>query len=214
MMEKYSLGGGLIAYVCRFYSDHLALTLSITHNGKHVAQSPYQLRNVFSDFCNCPYRTAEQWLSDFECPKSDPQIVADLEPFKLGINVSELSQRGAKEYEGWSYIHYSIIGNKVCQDCDPMVLETCRMLIKGIGLVYWITSPAQLGFSGGVSLRGGLPLSDCIICLLFPWSCFSVSLGVQVCVCTWAACHGIYTHCCVTLLVLLTHLQAPILSAS
>lgn len=113
MLEKYSLGGGLIVYVCRFYSDHLAVDLSITHNGKHVAQSPYRLRNVFSDYCNCPFRNPQQWLSDYECPATDPQIVSDLKPFESGINVTELSQRGAKEYDGWSFIHYSIIGNKL-----------------------------------------------------------------------------------------------------
>ena len=124
MMEKYSLGGGLIVYVCRFYSDHLTLTLSITNDGKHVAQSPYKLRNVFSDYCSCPFRSPQQWQSDYECPLTDPQIVEDLEPFKSGINVSELSQRGVREYHGWSFIHYSIIGNKVCQDRHPVVLET------------------------------------------------------------------------------------------
>ena len=113
MMEKYNLGGGLIVYVCRFYSDHLTLTLSITHDGKHVAQSPYRLRNVLSDYCSCPFRSPQQWQSDYECPLTDPQIVADLEPFKSGINVSELSQRGVREYDGWSFIHYSIIGNKL-----------------------------------------------------------------------------------------------------
>eukprot|EP00731_Ephydatia_muelleri_P026738 Em0018g838a len=32
---------------------------------------------------------------------------------QVGINVSELSQRGVREYHGWSFIHYSIIGNKL-----------------------------------------------------------------------------------------------------
>lgn len=114
-LENFNLGGGLLLFQYRCYSNHKSLTISITYSGKHIAKSPYTVKNVLHENCACPLRSADQWLSDFKCPKKlDPQIRADLKPFKKeGINITGLYERGGELFSRHSFIHYSIVNHKV-----------------------------------------------------------------------------------------------------
>ena len=103
-------------YQYRCFSDHDSLTISITYNGKHIAESPYTVRNVFHENCACPLRSADRWLADFECPKKEPQIRADLKPLKEAINITGLYERGGELFSRSSFIHYSIVNGKVSFD--------------------------------------------------------------------------------------------------
>ena len=115
-IEHFYLGRGLLLYQYRCYSDYESLTISITYNGKQVAKSPYTVRNVLHENCACPLRSADQWLQDFKCPKSDTQIRSDLKTFvKDGVNITGLYERGGELFSRNSFIHYSIVDNKVCQ---------------------------------------------------------------------------------------------------
>lgn len=112
--ERFYLGRGLLLYQYRVYSDYESLTISVTYDGRHVAKSPYTVRNVLHEDCACPLRSAKEWLQDFQCPKSDTQIRSDLKPFvKGGVNVTGLYERGGELFSRNSFIHYSVVDNKL-----------------------------------------------------------------------------------------------------
>ena len=96
------------------YGDYDDVSLTITHNGKHVPGSPYFLGALFHEDCHCPLKTVEKWLEDFQCPAEDSQIREDLEPFrKEGVNITRLYERAGEAYRSSSFVHYSIVKGKV-----------------------------------------------------------------------------------------------------
>ena len=116
--EHNNLGGGLVLNQYRVFSDYESLTISITYNRKHVAKSPYVVRNILHENCACPLRSVDQWLFDFKCPKMEVRIRDDLKVFKKdGVNISGLYERGGELFSRNSFIHYSIVGNKVWYVC-------------------------------------------------------------------------------------------------
>lgn len=97
------------------FADYSDVSLTITHAGEHVSESPYSLEGMLHEHCFCPLNTAEEWLNQFKCPSElDPQIAEDLEPFKKdGINITGLYERAGEAYRSNSFIHYSIVDGKV-----------------------------------------------------------------------------------------------------
>lgn len=112
--EVLHLGDGLILHQFRVFDDYKTITISVQYQGKHVAGSPYKVGPVLHEDCACPLRSLDQWMEDFECPETDDQILADLEPFlETGINITDLYERGGEMFARNSFIHYSIIDGKV-----------------------------------------------------------------------------------------------------
>ena len=84
---------------------------------------------MLHESCACPLKPLPQWLEDFHCSTdgSDPQISADLAPFAQdGVDIEDLYDRAAAMFPRVSFIHYSIVGNKVgvcLVDCN--LLDHC-----------------------------------------------------------------------------------------
>ena len=110
-------GRGLFLVQYRMYGDYADISLSVTHNGKHVSSSPYFLGAVFHEDCACPLYYPGEWLSNFQCPEAEEQIVEDLKPFREGggVNVTGLYERAGEMYARNSFVHYSIVGGKVSE---------------------------------------------------------------------------------------------------
>ena len=112
--QVLNLRDGLILHQFRIFHDYQSLSISVTYRGKHVAHSPYRVGPVLHEDCSCPLRSIDEWMGDFDCPETDPQILEDLEPFrKDGINVTNLYERGGELFPRNSFIHYSIVDGKV-----------------------------------------------------------------------------------------------------
>ena len=119
-----SLGHCLFLVQYRMFGDYTDVSLSVTHNGLHVSQSPYFLGVMLHEDCACPLSTVEEWLAHFQCPTAEPQIAEDLEPFRSeGVNVTELYERAGRLYSRSSFVHYSIIGGKV--GCAGVTVQVC-----------------------------------------------------------------------------------------
>ena len=120
--QVVSLGNGLHLVHYRCFSDHEALTISVTHDGKHVDRSPYMVAFATDESCACPLKSSKEWLEDFECRSlaEEKQILSSLRPFREGgINISRLYDRGAELYSHRSFIHYSIVDGTV-SSCDSV----------------------------------------------------------------------------------------------
>lgn len=116
--EILNLRDGLILHQFRVFGNYQSLTISVTYRGKQVADSPYRVGPVLHEDCACPLRSLDEWMSDFGCPETDPQIIEDLEPFrKDGVNVTNLYERGGEMFPRNSFIHYSIVDSKVFIHC-------------------------------------------------------------------------------------------------
>lgn len=106
-------------YIGRFrpYRYGGPLTISIrSSDNKHVADSPYQLKEVYSDDCYCP-QPMEQWTSAMQCPKSYPQIKVDLQPHKI-IKLEGLRDRMLQRFnKRGSFCHYVIKNNEIYREC-------------------------------------------------------------------------------------------------
>ena len=108
------LGRGLFLVQYRMYADYLDATITITHAGGHVSESPYPLRGVLHEHCFCPLNSVDEWLDKFKCPlELDSQIAEDLEPFRMGINITGLYERAGEAYPSNSFVHYSVVDGKV-----------------------------------------------------------------------------------------------------
>lgn len=95
--------------------DILSLTISVQYEGKHLANSPYNVGIILHEDCACPLKTSNEWLEDFKCPNSEPQIAYDLKAFKSvgGVNVTDLYDRAGALYSSVSFVHYSIVDGQV-----------------------------------------------------------------------------------------------------
>lgn len=111
------LGSGLFLVQYKMFGDFEDVSLTITHDNRHVSGSPYYLGVLFHNDCACPLVSAEAWLSRHECPEvEEAQIAEDLEPFRSaeeGVNITELYQRASVAYSRNSFVHYSVVKGKV-----------------------------------------------------------------------------------------------------
>ena len=132
-----NLGWGLLLCQYRCYSNYEFLTISIKFGEKHVSKSPYTVRNVLHEDCYCPLRSADQWLADYKCPQElDPQIDADLKHFRNdGINITALYERGGELFSHHSFIHYSILDNKVLSTGSGSSSQVLLWASSGIQLL-------------------------------------------------------------------------------
>ena len=111
----FNLGHGLVLCQYRVMDDYQRVKISILHNDKHVAGSPYIVGPVLHENCACPLQSYAEWMENFQCPEADERIRLDLELFQEeGINITNLYERGAEMFPRISFIHYSIVDHKVC----------------------------------------------------------------------------------------------------
>jgi len=115
--EKFELGNGLVLFQYRVSSEAKSVTLTIKHRDELVADSPYYIGTVVHEDCSCPLATATQWLHDFRCSKTQPQITDDLKPYQDGVNITDLYERATKQFSRVSFVHYSIVNSKVSAVC-------------------------------------------------------------------------------------------------
>ena len=112
--ELYNLDKGLSLCRYRVYREAEGVTLSVKLHNKHVKSSPFKIRAVQSEDCHCPHRSVDQWLADFQCPSTHKQVESDLTQFQAGgILLNGLYERTAERFPRTSFVHYSIIRNKV-----------------------------------------------------------------------------------------------------
>lgn len=110
--QIYDLQDGSFLVRYRPYKSYEQIKISITdRSGKHIAQSPYQVSNVFTDECNCP-SSLDEWHANMHCSPMEKQIMDDLELFPY-INTYTLGDRAFERHPQWSLVHYSLIDNKV-----------------------------------------------------------------------------------------------------
>ena len=135
----FDLRDGLFLHQFRVFSDYRSMTVSIQYNGKHVANSPYKVGPVLHENCACPLRSDVEWMSDYECPETDPQIETDLEPFRKGVNITNLYERGGEMFPRHSFIHYSIVDSKVCVGvCVANVTKNVSVITRGTPLTSYM----------------------------------------------------------------------------
>uniref|UniRef100_A0A0B7AME8 Glycosyl transferase CAP10 domain-containing protein n=2 Tax=Arion vulgaris TaxID=1028688 RepID=A0A0B7AME8_9EUPU len=132
------------SYVVRYrlYATISDLQISVQINGRHIAESPYQLKgDIYHDACNCPQQTSEEWAISIGCPASYPQIELDLKPFH-DINMTHVAKEAVERFNERgrrSICHYKIINNKVYRKCygehvafkmfiDAVVLSLARKM--------------------------------------------------------------------------------------
>lgn len=110
--QIYDLKDGTFLVRYRPYKSYEQIRISITDkSGKHIAQSPYQISNVFSDECDCP-SSLDEWYENMHCSPIEKQIRDDFELFPY-IDTNTLGDRAFERHPLWSLVHYSLIDNKV-----------------------------------------------------------------------------------------------------
>ena len=96
------------------------LTIQLAIRGEHVPGFPrYISKAVWDEFCRCPHSRGS-WLTALDCPKSYPQIDADLASFtKVNFtNAFEAIQRLVLHNpKGQSLCHYIVQKNKIYRQC-------------------------------------------------------------------------------------------------
>lgn len=106
------------SYIARFrlYDFGGDLTISIRHQGKEVAKSPYHLKNVYGDECYCPMPLKE-WSNTLNCPSIFSQIEKDFSNFNV-IDLDKLVSDGIPKFaRHHSFCHYVIKKNKIFRQC-------------------------------------------------------------------------------------------------
>ncbi|XP_072291622.1 protein O-glucosyltransferase 3 [Eucyclogobius newberryi] len=90
------------------------LKVQVLHRDAPVAKSPYTLQgSVYHEYCDCPEPDASAWLEELQCPKKEPQILADFKSFPT-IDLQRLRQEVPKRFSNrGGLVHYTIINNQV-----------------------------------------------------------------------------------------------------
>nr|CAB3258287.1 KDEL motif-containing protein 1 [Phallusia mammillata] len=112
------------SYVARFrlYDFSGELTISLTHKGKHVANSPYHLKEVYGNDCFCP-TNQKKWFKALECPKSFQQIEDDFQIHDK-IEVSTLREKMLERFgKHHSFCNYVIKNNEVFRECHGSITD-------------------------------------------------------------------------------------------
>ncbi|XP_014671234.1 PREDICTED: KDEL motif-containing protein 1-like isoform X2 [Priapulus caudatus] len=109
-------------YLVRFkpFSTYKDVHISIFHEGRHVAQSPYLLRGqVYHENCYCPEASLEKWYENMKCPDSYSQIESDLSVFN-SVDMSKVVKEAVQRFNQagtHSICHYAVVTNKVYRTC-------------------------------------------------------------------------------------------------
>lgn len=110
------------SYIVRFrlFESYKDLQISVTHDGKHVADSPYLLQGwVYHEKCSCPEPDLEKFLKDLDCPASYEQIDSDLDMFKQ-VDMKMVVPQAVKKFNQagmHSICHYVVLQNNVHRTC-------------------------------------------------------------------------------------------------
>ncbi|XP_060591882.1 protein O-glucosyltransferase 2-like [Ruditapes philippinarum] len=105
-------------YIVRFriFSTLENVKISVTFNGKDVAQSPYELPGfIYPETCYCPQPDIQQWYSNMKCPASYKQIKNDLSLFK-DVDLEKTAAETIQRFNistAHSLCYYKIIDNKI-----------------------------------------------------------------------------------------------------
>lgn len=105
-------------YIGRFrlFKTYQDLQVNIKYNGRHVADSPYQLKGpVYHEDCYCPVMNVDKWLEIMGCKSSYTQIEKDFIPFPK-IDMEKLAKQAISRFNQagmHSLCRYRIINNKV-----------------------------------------------------------------------------------------------------
>eukprot|EP00794_Sanderia_malayensis_P018950 gene18950-20856_t len=112
------------SYLVRFrlYQSYQSLEISIKHQGKHVAKSPYTIKGpIYSEACNCPEHDEKKWTSVMKCPLNYTQIEKDFERFPV-ISLKKLRTDGqARLNKSEAMCHYSVVNNKIYRRCPGSI---------------------------------------------------------------------------------------------
>ncbi|XP_067651435.1 protein O-glucosyltransferase 2-like [Haliotis asinina] len=107
-------GSYIVRY--RMYESVMDLEIDILYQGRHVADSPYNLKGmVYHEKCDCPQPDLDQWFKDMDCPSSYRQIKQDLGIFK-DIDFKKVAKEAVERFSDagrHSICHYKIINNKI-----------------------------------------------------------------------------------------------------
>lgn len=110
------------SFIVRYKMSHKCwdLSIEITHKGKHVAASPYKIKDpVYSEYCRCPQQI-DQWLKNYKCNATFEQIDHDLKPFER-VNFTRVRRKIMEKYkdhpQSISVCHYVIHSNRVFRQC-------------------------------------------------------------------------------------------------
>nr|XP_002127452.1 KDEL motif-containing protein 1 [Ciona intestinalis] len=112
------------SYIGRFrmYDHGGQLVVNVKHEGKHVASSPYSLKEVYGDECNCPL-PMKQWTKALQCPPTYRQIEEDLKPHKV-IELSTFAKRIVERFTPHhSVCHYAVVNNQVYRQCHGSITD-------------------------------------------------------------------------------------------
>ncbi|CAG0879018.1 unnamed protein product, partial [Darwinula stevensoni] len=96
------------------------IILSVTHRGKHLEGSPYEISGpVYSEECDCPVEDMQAWLEAMGCQDSYPQMDKDLDPFPK-VNLTWALEKIIEKFKhpgAQSFCHYVLKDNKVYRKC-------------------------------------------------------------------------------------------------
>ncbi|CAK8671878.1 unnamed protein product [Clavelina lepadiformis] len=113
------------SYIGRFrmYDYSGDITISVTHKGNHVAQSPYTIKDVYGDECDCPLNNRKQWMKALECPSSYKQIEEDFKNRET-IDLTTLKEKVLARYgKHHSLCHYVVKDNEVYRECHGSITD-------------------------------------------------------------------------------------------
>lgn len=106
-------------YIARFrlYDFGGDLDISVMYNNKHVAKSPYKLKNVYGEECYCPM-SFKKWISALQCPGITNQTKEDLKIFEK-IDLTDLVSKGIPKFGAQysSFCHYVVKKNLIHRQC-------------------------------------------------------------------------------------------------
>ena len=112
--ELYNLDRGLSLCRYRVHRQADGITVSIKLHGEHLKSSPFNLGAIQPEHCPCPRHSVEQWLAAYQCPLTQEQVDKDLDQFRpTGIQLKDLYKIVSERFPRTSFVHYSIIKNKV-----------------------------------------------------------------------------------------------------
>ncbi|XP_020790509.2 protein O-glucosyltransferase 3 [Boleophthalmus pectinirostris] len=90
------------------------LKVEVLHGDVPAAKSPYTIQGpVYHEYCDCPEPDGSAWQKELQCPKKEPQILADFKSFPT-VDLQRLRQDVPKRFSNrGGLIHYAIINNQI-----------------------------------------------------------------------------------------------------
>ncbi|XP_063229957.1 protein O-glucosyltransferase 2-like [Bacillus rossius redtenbacheri] len=111
-------GSFIVRY--KVYNSCVDFRIQITHQGEHVADSPYAVTGtVNGEECLCPVESMSTWLKQYGCPSSYSQIDSDLNKF-TAVNFTSLRSGLIKRYDhpgSMSICNYVIKDSQIHRKC-------------------------------------------------------------------------------------------------